>query len=94
MINKVIEILYSAIDDLNEQIEQPIEKNEATKLSDNLDSLNLINYIVSVEDLIQEKLDKTVVLSDEEIMDQKMNPFETIGTLAEYINNKMVKENV
>ena len=90
MRKKIISIVFQAIDLVNEQNDQDelIEKSETTSLygSDSkLDSLGLINLIVSVEQIIEEVFDITITLADERAMSQKNSPFRTIGSLTNYI---------
>ena len=57
------------------------------------DSMGLVNLLVAVEESIEEKFDKTLVLADERAMSQKKNPFATIDSLAQYILTVMENEN-
>lgn len=50
-----------------------------------LDSLDLINLIVGLEKLIQEKYNKVIFLADDRALTQEISPFTTIGTLTQYI---------
>jgi len=83
--------IYSAIDDLNAQSyrEVPISKEPGTFLlkSDGIDSLDLVNLVVGIEEYIENKTGEVVVLVNESTMAAKNNPFETIGSLAAYIES-------
>ena len=83
-----LDIICAAIDELNAQIadEGPdarlIEKAEATRLfgsDDGMDSLQLVNLIVAIENHIQDATGQSVVLMDESTMGLDNNPFETVG---------------
>ena len=50
-----------------------------------LDSLGLINLIVTVEQNIEDDFDITITLADERAMSQEHSPFRTIKTLTDYI---------
>ena len=50
-----------------------------------LDSLWLINFIVLVEQNIEDELNITITLADERAMSQKHSPFRTVGSLIDYI---------
>lgn len=87
---KVLEIVYDAVEELNEQLpkKRRLEKKEDQALfgeGGKLDSLNLVNLIVNIEALIDEELDKTVTLADEKAMSMKNSPFRSVGTLADFI---------
>lgn len=58
-----------------------------------LDSLGLVTFVVAVEEAIEDRYDKLVVLADEKAMSQRSSPFLTIGTLAEYAAKLIEAEN-
>ena len=49
------------------------------------DSLGLVNYIVDVEQALDEELGVAVTLADERAMSQTRSPFRTVQSLADYI---------
>lgn len=94
---KVVNMIFSAVDEINQQLakEQKLEKSIGTVLfgeSGKLDSLGLVNLIVSTEQKIEEEFGVVITLADERAMSQKNSPFRTIGTLADYIS-LLLKEN-
>ncbi len=87
---KIIQVIFDAIDELNEQRpdETPLEKSADTVLfgrSGSLDSLGLVNLIVAVEQGLEETFGVSLVLADEKAMSQKNSPFRTVKALAEYV---------
>ena len=87
---KVAKALFSALDEINEQLpkNRHLEKSLETVLfgkSGRLDSLGLVHLIVTVEQKISEDFEVTITLADEKAVSQKNSPFRTIGTLANYI---------
>lgn len=50
-----------------------------------LDSLKLVSLVVTVEQRIEERFGKRLVLVDERAMSQNASPFRTLGALADYI---------
>jgi hypothetical protein len=50
-----------------------------------------VNLVVALEEQIQSKLGKSVVLVDEDNMAADEHPFRTIGTLAEYVERVLSK---
>ena len=90
MKEKILQLIYEAIDVLNTQLpqEEYIEKHDGTALfgsGSKLDSLGLINLIVAVEQNIEDEFDITIILADERAMSQKHSPFRTVRSLVDYI---------
>jgi acyl carrier protein len=90
-----LDIIYAAIEELNAQIAdegpgaQLIAKAEDTALfgaDDGMDSLQLVNLIVAIENHIQDATGQSVVLVDESTMGLDNNPFETVGSLAAHLD--------
>ncbi len=87
---QIIEIIYSAFDDINEELPK---KNRLEKKVDEiiygnegkLDSLGLVNLIVSIESAIDDELDKQIVIANEKAMSMKNSPFRNVETLAQFI---------
>jgi len=62
--------------------------NQATVLMGEeglLDSIDLVNLVVTVEQYIEDTYNITITIADEKAMSQKRSPFKTIGSLAEYV---------
>lgn len=89
--NKIIEIIYNVIDEINSELlsEEKIQKSLDTVLyggNNNFDSLGLVDFIVLVEQKIEDVLKTTVDLTNDRAMSQKQSPFRTMGSLVDYIN--------
>lgn len=94
---QLIPVIYQAIDEVNAVLppEQQLEKSIHTVLfgqSGKLDSLGLVNLIVTTEQKVQENFGIAITLADEKAMSQKNSPFRTVESLAEYIP-KILAEN-
>ena len=50
-----------------------------------LDSLGLVNLIVSVEQNIEDEFHVVITIADDRALSQKHSPFRTVESLAEYI---------
>ncbi|MCD6068739.1 MAG: acyl carrier protein [Bacteroidetes bacterium] len=90
MRNKIIELIYSSIDELNAQNEadSQLTKTEDTVIfgkDSNIDSLGLVNLIVSLEQAVNDEFNTEISLADERAMSQENSPFSTVSTLADYI---------
>lgn len=85
---KIVEIIFKSIDEINQQNDTKISKNIDTKIfgvGSDLDSLGLINLIVTVEQNIEDEFGITITLADERAMSPEQSPFKNIGSLADYI---------
>jgi acyl carrier protein len=86
---KVIQAIFNAVEEVNRLLpeNQQLVKSADTVLYGKfgkLDSLGLVNLIVTTEQKIEEEFGVTITLADESTMSQDQNPFRTIGTLADY----------
>lgn len=87
----ILKILFSAIDQLNAQRNQPLEKVPSLSLSgtaSKLDSLGFVNFIVSAEILLASELGISISLTSEDLISNPDGPFRTIETLVNYIAEK------
>ena len=88
---KSLDAVYSAIDDLNAQPERKvkIEKKPDVMLleTSGLDSLDLVNLIVGIEQFIEDETGKTVVIVNEAFMSEQKSPLETVNSLAIHIDS-------
>lgn len=84
----MLEMVYAAIDEVNAQSREAVlSKAPDARLlggEQGVDSLTFVNLIVALEEQIQNRLGKPVVLVNEDSMALQENPFRTVGTLAKY----------
>lgn len=90
------ELLKEALEELNEQLDddEKVEFSEETRFigsSACIDSITFVTLISIIEELIEDKLGKTVHLVNEKAFSQKRSPFYSIETMTEYIE-ELVKE--
>ena len=93
----ILGLVYSAIDEVNAQsaAEVVIAKTPDTRLlggDRGLDSLTFVNLVVALEEQIQNGLGQSVVLVDENSMALQEHPFRTVGTLADYVEKIVTKQ--
>lgn len=91
MKDKIMSIVYEALNDLNEELELDIlhNPNLKTKIfgtNGALDSINLVSLIADLEERISEEFGKDLVLANEKAMSQKVSPFRNVEALTDYIN--------
>ena len=85
-----LRVIYSCIDELNEDLEQDnkIEKKPSAILfgtGSMLDSMSLVNLITAIEELIEDEKGVYLTLADENAMSMTKSPFKTVDTLSDYI---------
>ena len=86
--SQIIEIIFNSIEDINKENDIEILKNINTKLigSDSeLDSILLVNLIVSVEESVEELAGTYIPIADERAFSLEESPFKNIETLASHI---------
>jgi acyl carrier protein len=54
-----------------------------------LDSLGLVNFIVAVEERLEDEFEISVTLSDKRAFSRSGSPFRTVATLAVYIEESI-----
>ena len=87
---QIKEIIFKSIKELNENLDedQQLELSTDTVLlgkDSNIDSITLVNLIVTIEESLEDNLNLSVTLADEKAWSQKNSPFLTIQTLLDYI---------
>ena len=86
---QILEIIYKAIEDLNEENHQhQLEKSDNVILlgkGSQLDSIGFVSLISYIEDYIEEEADIVVTLVNEKSIAIEPSPFRTIDTLTKYI---------
>lgn len=88
---KIKSAVFQAVDEVNEQLmeDQRVEKSTKTVLMGSeakLDSMALVNLIVATEGAISSKFNVNISLTDERALQAQESPFETLGTLIDYIS--------
>ena len=95
-INKEIatKLIFEGIKDYNNQVDNknqlPISA-ELELFSENgvLDSLGLVNLIMSIEEKFEDYLDTSIVIADEKAMSQKNSPFQSVQSMADYLSKEL-----
>ncbi len=93
----IMHLIFRAIDQVNELLpeERYLEKTPETVLSNkseqsSLDSLGMVNFIVALEQLINEEMGVSVSLADDLIISGEQNPFQTVSILADNIDKLLM----
>lgn len=56
-----------------------------------LDSVALVTLVVTVESRVKDELGRDLTLADEEAMSRVNSPLRTVGTLADYIAERLAE---
>ncbi len=85
---QAVTAIYEAIDELNPQLDGiSLERSEDTILFGEgaaLDSLNLVNLVMMVEQNIMMETGTEVLLASEAAMSRKRSPYRSVKALADY----------
>lgn len=92
-----LDAVYASIDELNEQADRlvPISKNIDTPLfgAAGIDSLDLVNLIVGIEQYVEDETDNIIVVVNESFISNSNNALKTIGDLANHVENVISNSN-
>ncbi len=89
-ITQITDSLFGAVDELNQELPlgKQVPRSSDTVLFGNhaqIDSLALINLVILAERKIEKDFGQTITLADERALMEEKSPFQTIGSLAEYV---------
>jgi acyl carrier protein len=60
---------------------------------DGIDSLSLVRLVSEIEREAESKLNVRVMLADERAMSRRNSPFRTVGTLSEFLQERLDESN-
>lgn len=91
MNERILEVIYAALEEVAPLLPDDVtleRSPEATLFgrSGMLDSLGLVNLIVTLEQLLDDEFQVAVTIADEKAMSMAKSPFKTVGSLAEYLS--------
>jgi hypothetical protein len=89
---EITELIFSALRDLNEELQRPdlAAPTVQTRLIGSaavLDSMALVSLIADLEGRISAQYGRDIVLADERAMSQLRSPFRTVESLAVHIES-------
>tara|TARA_X000000368_G_scaffold419094_2_gene422432 strand:+ start:2182 stop:2490 length:309 start_codon:yes stop_codon:yes gene_type:complete len=87
---RIQKCIFNSIDEWNKKSkdEYRLNKSDSTVLmgeNSKLDSLGIVNFIVSVEENIEDEFDQSILLADEKAMSSEESPFSNVKSLSKYI---------
>lgn len=99
MYTRIKEAVFKTIEDFNQQLvdSERLEQSMETVIGGKdgkLDSLQLLNFLFDIENSILNEIGIKVEILNEEILAQKVYPFENISTLIDYIQVILNSNNI
>ena len=96
MDDKIKQIIFDVIDEVNMELpgDKQIDKSVDADLyggRGKLDSLGLVNFIILMEQKIEDEFGATLTLANQRAMSQENSPFRTVMMLADHID-LLIKE--
>jgi len=93
---KITNLVFSVIDEINKESSKEVQIIKALDSviygsHGELDSLGLVNFVVAVEQKIEDVFGKSINLADDKAMSQKNSPFQTVETFVNYIYDVLEK---
>lgn len=83
------DLVFDAVRKLNESIEVFTAIDENSEIFGNLESVDVLELIVELEDQLQAKLGRYIQIADENTMNAELTPFKTLSSLIEFVNDKV-----
>lgn len=87
----LLNLLKESIIENDVYIDDNLVINEQTRLIGNtsiFDSIELVQFIVEVEDMLEEKYEIEIQLTSEKAMSRRNSPFISISTLTKFITDE------
>jgi acyl carrier protein len=96
-LDNVLKVIYESISDLNMQLpaEQRVEKSQSTVLfgaGGKLDSMGLANFIVIVEQKLEESYGFRIDLTEDDPFSPTTGHFRTVHSLATYVLESVARK--
>jgi len=88
---KLAHAIYAAIDELNGQLPKGVRVAKSLDAplygpGGNLESIDLVNLIIEVEDQIRNTFGVSITIADDRAVSAQNSPFLTVDTLANYVS--------
>ena len=94
--DKIISIIHRSIDEINEKLSEPHliskEPNAILFGRGNLDSVNFLSLILSIEGNVSLELSRDLNLLGEDFLMEEGNAFSSIQTLSDYIKKMYLRQ--
>jgi acyl carrier protein len=94
MKQKIFELVKTSLEELNEELEYGSLANVTWETSiaggeSALDSLSLVTLIAGLETKIEKEFNKKILLADEKAISVRNSPFRNMGSLVDFIAERI-----
>jgi len=94
---RILSLVYASIGVINEMRanDDKLELGEDISLfgpESKLDSLGLVNLVIDIEQRLLDELGAEVILTDERVMSEDTNVFESVRILVEHISHALKED--
>ncbi len=89
--NVLEEVLFPLVDEMNQNMAESHLLSRSVDAilfgpEGSLDSMQLVSFVVAVEDSLFDRTGTEIILADEKAMSRRNSPFRSLAALAEYID--------
>jgi acyl carrier protein len=90
--DEIVDVVFASIDELNELLQehQKLQKALSTSIlkgGGHLDSLAFVNFISLIEKKYYDRFGQEIVLTHPDLIQGNKDPFESIGSMVDYIES-------
>ncbi|MFE6162207.1 hypothetical protein ACFQ7F_25220 [Streptomyces sp. NPDC056486] len=94
MQDQILQLLSNVIEELNTTRDEKIPTENLQKVSlygdaGVFDSMHLVNFLVQVEEAIEDEFDVEISLTSEKAVSRRVSPFSGVDRLVEYIEEEI-----
>jgi acyl carrier protein len=98
MKEKIFELVKTSLEELNEELDYGSLRNVTWETSiaggeSSIDSLSLVTLVVGLETKIEKTFNKKILLADEKAMSTRNSPFRSMGSLVDFIAERLGTDN-
>lgn len=86
IIQVVVSTFKQVMHDTDKSYEGEVDETTAIMGPDSpFDSVDLVTYIVAIEQVIEDDWNVSIILADDRAMSQAVSPFKSVGSIGNYI---------
>lgn len=94
------ELIDSALSEAIDEANESLAADEAVALTDEaalfggggpLDSIGLVNFVVAVEQAVEDRAGRSIVLASEKAMSRRSSPFRSVGALRAFLRELLAE---